>query len=167
MSLAASRRSCRSRRIRSSLYDQRQVCPSDLRRRERYRHRGQRAPRERGQDLVLRYRRSGLPCHPPRHGASPSASVTSSRSPSSWMISSCALMKSASVRHCASHGARQDPADLLFTCHAQTMRIAEEVGKEKATGEFIHLKSGTIYSERRLWVTSDWGLVTDGLETRD
>ena len=32
----------------------------------------------------------------------------------------------------------------LFTCHAQTMRIAEEVGKEKATGEFIHLKSGTI-----------------------
>ena len=32
----------------------------------------------------------------------------------------------------------------LFTCHAQTMRIAEEVGQEKGTGEFIHLKSGTI-----------------------
>ncbi len=32
----------------------------------------------------------------------------------------------------------------LFTCHAQTMRIAEEVGQEKGTGEFIHLHSGTI-----------------------
>ena len=32
----------------------------------------------------------------------------------------------------------------LFTCHAQTMRIAEEVGQEKGTGEFIHLKLGTI-----------------------
>ncbi len=32
----------------------------------------------------------------------------------------------------------------LFTCHARTMRIAEEVGQEKGTGEFIHLKSGTI-----------------------
>ena len=32
----------------------------------------------------------------------------------------------------------------LFTCHAQTMHIAEEVGQEKGTGEFIHLKSGTI-----------------------
>lgn len=39
----------------------------------------------------------------------------------------------------------------LFTCHARTMRIAEEVGAEKGTGEFIHLKSGQI--ER-----------TDGLE---
>ncbi len=35
----------------------------------------------------------------------------------------------------------------LFTCHAQTMRIAEEVGQEKGTGEFIHLKSGTIECE--------------------
>ncbi len=32
----------------------------------------------------------------------------------------------------------------LFTCHAQTMRIAQEVGASLETGEFIHLKSGTI-----------------------
>ena len=32
----------------------------------------------------------------------------------------------------------------LFTCHARTMHIAEEVGAEKGTGEFIHLKSGHI-----------------------
>ena len=39
----------------------------------------------------------------------------------------------------------------LFTCHARTMRIAEEVGAEKGTGEFVHLEAGHI--ER-----------TDGLE---
>lgn len=32
----------------------------------------------------------------------------------------------------------------LFTCHARTMHIAEEVGAEKGTGEFIHLRSGHI-----------------------
>lgn len=32
----------------------------------------------------------------------------------------------------------------LFTCHARTMHIAEEVGREKGTGEFIRLSSGTI-----------------------
>lgn len=34
----------------------------------------------------------------------------------------------------------------LFTCHEQTMRIAEEIGKEKHTGYFIRLKSGKVIS---------------------
>ncbi|WP_443789965.1 ATP-binding protein, partial [Dialister succinatiphilus] len=32
----------------------------------------------------------------------------------------------------------------LFTCHERTMHIAEEVGYEKGTGEFIHLSAGQI-----------------------
>lgn len=32
----------------------------------------------------------------------------------------------------------------LFTCHERTMHIAEEVGYEKGTGEFIHLSQGEI-----------------------
>lgn len=32
----------------------------------------------------------------------------------------------------------------LFTCHARTMKIARELGKEKGTGEFIYLKNGKI-----------------------
>ena len=32
----------------------------------------------------------------------------------------------------------------LFTCHERTMHIAEEVGSEKGTGEFIHLSAGQI-----------------------
>lgn len=32
----------------------------------------------------------------------------------------------------------------LFTCHEQTMRIAEEIGKEQQTGEFVRLKNGTV-----------------------
>lgn len=32
----------------------------------------------------------------------------------------------------------------LFTCHARTMKIAKELGKEKGTGEFIRLKNGSI-----------------------
>lgn len=34
----------------------------------------------------------------------------------------------------------------LFTCHEQTMRIAEAMGKEKHTGSFIRLKNGKITS---------------------
>ncbi len=30
----------------------------------------------------------------------------------------------------------------LFTCHAQTMRLAEEVGREKQTGAFVRLRNG-------------------------
>lgn len=30
----------------------------------------------------------------------------------------------------------------LFTCHAQTMRLAEEVGREKQTGSFVRLHNG-------------------------
>ena len=32
----------------------------------------------------------------------------------------------------------------LFTCHEQTMRIAEEIGNEQQTGEFVRLKNGTV-----------------------
>ncbi len=32
----------------------------------------------------------------------------------------------------------------LFTCHERTMKIAEEVGREKNTGEFIRLQAGKI-----------------------
>ena len=38
----------------------------------------------------------------------------------------------------------------LFTCHARTMKIAEEVGKEKGTGEFIYLESGNIHGKKRI-----------------
>lgn len=34
----------------------------------------------------------------------------------------------------------------LFTCHEQTMRIAEEIGKEKHTGYFVRLKNGKVLS---------------------
>lgn len=37
----------------------------------------------------------------------------------------------------------------LFTCHAQTMRIAEEVGQEKHSGTFVRLADGKILSETR------------------
>lgn len=33
----------------------------------------------------------------------------------------------------------------LFTCHAQTMKIAKRIGEEKNTGKFIYLKSGEIF----------------------
>ena len=33
----------------------------------------------------------------------------------------------------------------LFTCHEQTMRIAEEMGREKGTGSFIRLKNGKLF----------------------
>lgn len=32
----------------------------------------------------------------------------------------------------------------LFTCHERTMKLAEEAGNEKGTGEFIYLKNGRI-----------------------
>lgn len=32
----------------------------------------------------------------------------------------------------------------LFTCHAQTMKIAKRIGEEN-TGKFIYLKSGEIF----------------------
>lgn len=35
----------------------------------------------------------------------------------------------------------------LFTCHAQTMRLAEEVGREKQTGSFVRLQNGKMISE--------------------
>lgn len=37
----------------------------------------------------------------------------------------------------------------LFTCHAQTMKIAEKVGREKKMGCFVRLKSGRIDSETK------------------
>lgn len=36
---------------------------------------------------------------------------------------------------------------LLFTCHARTMQIAHEVGKELNAGEFIRLRAGKIHKE--------------------
>ena len=33
----------------------------------------------------------------------------------------------------------------LFTCQAQTMKIAKRIGEEKNTGKFIYLKSGEIF----------------------
>ena len=38
----------------------------------------------------------------------------------------------------------KDQQIFLFTCHARTMKIARELGKEKKTGEFIYLKNGKI-----------------------
>ena len=35
----------------------------------------------------------------------------------------------------------------LFTCHAQTMHLAEEIGKEMETGEFVRLENGTVKVE--------------------
>ncbi len=35
----------------------------------------------------------------------------------------------------------------LFTCHAQTMRIAEDVGKEQRAGSFVRLVNGKIVAE--------------------
>lgn len=38
----------------------------------------------------------------------------------------------------------------LFTCHEQTMRLAEEIGREKQTGSFIRLRNGRIISEETI-----------------
>lgn len=37
----------------------------------------------------------------------------------------------------------------LFTCHAQTMRLAEEIGKEKQAGSFVRLRNGKLFIENQ------------------